>query len=77
MECINTPALASLSPDANDLILVGQVFTAGVVVGPDHAGVAAKEVLGTSLGGQVVVVAAVLSDLQGQKNLKDVSLSKQ
>ena len=63
---ILSPAVGGLPPDAEGLVLVGQVLVAGEVEGLDIAGLGrgAGEVLGAALGGQHLGVAAVLGGLE-------------
>ena len=57
------PAVAPLPPDADVLVLIGEVLAAGKVVGLDGADVGAEVVLLAAVRGQIVVVAGVLGDL--------------
>ncbi len=55
--------IISLLPDTDVLVLVSQLNSTRVVVGVDTVCSAAVEVLRTTLGCKVVVIAAVLSYL--------------
>ena len=57
------PAVALLLPDANALVLVSQVLATIEVVSTNEAIALPEVVLRAALGGQVVVVAAVLGHL--------------
>ena len=52
------------SPDADGLLLIGQMLAAVEVVGPDNARVGAEVVLRAAVRGEVVIVAAVLGHLR-------------
>ena len=52
------------APDANRLVLIGQVVRPVVVVRLDDVGVGPKVILRATVRGQVLKVARILGDLQ-------------
>ena len=56
-------------PDADILILVGQMLTAHEVVSLNSAHILTKEVLGASFGSQIVEATAVLGHLEKEQNM--------
>lgn len=74
VQCCNLTFM--IAPDADDLVLLGEVEAAVEVVGLDGAGAAGpEEVLGAPGGRQVAVAAPVLADLQGKAEVFFTSIT--
>ena len=61
--CPANATIPSLPPDADILVLIGQMLATSKVEGLDSASVGPKEVLVAAVGSKVLIITTVLSDL--------------